>query len=230
FEHIAADLGWMKKPAGALLVLAIVAVVAGSSWHLRQYLNEARSNAPRPENMIINTAGSPSFGPANAPVTIIEISDFECPFCRKASVTLQGVVDAYTGKVRVVFKNFPLDQACNRMIKRPFHENACAAAAASMCASQNGYFWPFAKKLFNSALDRQAILDTAASFGFGQAEFETCMASGSAVDAVKLDIEDCIKAGVDSVPVFLVNGRKLVGAQTPATFRAVIDEELAASR
>ena len=91
------------------------------------------------------TPSHPALAP-DAPVTIVEISDFECPYCQKASQTLAELRTLYPGKLRLVFRNFPLDESCNKLLKRQIHENACAAARAAFCAGEQGQFWPYAEK------------------------------------------------------------------------------------
>jgi protein-disulfide isomerase/uncharacterized membrane protein len=224
------DWGWVKGPAGLLLVLICAALVIGSSLYLRADLGKVRENYLKIPRILMNTAGAPSIGPEGARVTVVEISDFECPFCRQAARTLDEVLKDYPGKVRLVFKHYPLDNACNPNVTRPFHARACDAAKASVCAAAKGFFWPYAKKLLAGDIDRKSLVEYAVHLGLDPAEFEACLSSQATADLLKRDISACNELGLDGVPVFLINGRKIVGAQPPEVFKAVIEEELAATR
>ncbi|MBI5524738.1 MAG: thioredoxin domain-containing protein [Deltaproteobacteria bacterium] len=227
-EHLAEESRWLRRRPGALFAAVCVAAIAGSCVHLRTHLDGCRKEQIE-KRFGIDTTGRPSIGPESARVAVVEISDFECPFCRKASGTLANVLDGYRGKVKLVFMHFPLDNACNPAINRAFHRNACLAARAAWCAGSRGFFWKYAKTLFEGALDRPALIKTAKGAGLDPAAFEACLDSKEAADAIARDIDAGMAINVhkEGVPYFLVNGRKIVGAVPPAKFKELIDAELA---
>ena len=185
-------------------------------------------DAPRVD-LVIATA--PSHGPTTAPLTIVEVSDFECPFCRRTAATLKELLALYPGQIRVVFRHFPLDQACNSLLTRPLHEHACEAARAAVCAAQRDpeRFFALADKLFaGDAADfsSEAITQAVAAVGLASPEFDACQKGQAAADVVARDIRECNAAGVRGVPVLFINGRAVRGALPLATYQEVIDEEL----
>lgn len=252
------DLGALAQvPAAALLTIYVLLAV-GSSWLVRAKLAELRTlsaaspaaktadrlaasatggaAAPatqqaRPEPRIdLDSQTAPTLGPPTAKVTIVEISDFECPFCQRASGTLKEVLAAYPGQIRVVFRHFPLDQACNPLLKRPVHENACAAARAAVCAAGRGKFWPLAEKLFAGSTDPEDLLAARRELRLDDAEQTACLARPETAAVVAADIAAATQAGITAVPVFLINGRPLRGARPLADFRRIIDGELASAQ
>jgi protein-disulfide isomerase/uncharacterized membrane protein len=231
-RHITEDWKWVRGPAGIGLALVTTAAVAGSSLYLRSDLQSARMIAAsqRVPRVHVDVRDAPAAGPENAPLTIVEISDFECPFCRQASATLERVLEEYKGKYRLYFKHFPLDNACNPSVGRPFHTKACEAAGAAACAQMRGAFWPYVKMLLSGPIGRESLLGYAKAAGLDPGWFGRCLASAEAAGAVARDVKSGMEMRLDGVPVFIFNGRKVVGAQPPETFRSVIEEELAAAR
>jgi protein-disulfide isomerase len=163
-------------------------------------------------------ADGPAKGPANAPVTIVEFSDFQCPFCSRVKPTVQQVMEAYPGKVRVVFRHFPLDN----------HDLAPKAAEASLCAHDQGKFWEYHDVLFQNQnnLGPEALRQHAQTVGLQAEPFEQCLSSGKHAQKVKKDMEDGRRAGVSGTPAFFINGRMISGAQPFEEFRRLIDAEL----
>lgn len=159
----------------------------------------------------------PSRGNAQAPITIVEFADFQCPYCSRAAATLEKVVGAYQGKVRVVFRHFPLS----------FHEKAPKAAEAGACADEQGKFWEMHDALFESQeLEPDALKAQAQKLGLDAAKFDECLDSGRTAALVKRDMAAGQKAGVTGTPAFFINGRVLSGAQPEDEFHKVIDQEL----
>jgi protein-disulfide isomerase len=162
--------------------------------------------------------GSASKGPADALVTIVESSDFECPFCKRAAPTLAQLETAYAGKLRIVFKHNPL----------PMHSNALPAANAAEAAGAQGKFWPMHDKLFAAAsLDRAALEQAATELKLDLKAFRAALDGQRFAERIKRDQELVRGVGAGGTPTFFINGRKLVGAQPIERFRAVIDAELA---
>ncbi len=163
---------------------------------------------------------SPAKGPADALVTIVESSDFECPFCKRAAPTLKQVEETYRGKVRFVFKHNPL----------PFHARALPAAiAAEEARAQGGdtKFWAMHDLLFAApALDEAALQQAAREAGVDAAKLKEALAAGRHKERIERDQKLVQSVGATGTPSFFVNGRKLVGAQPFPAFQALIDEEL----
>lgn len=163
-------------------------------------------------------AVGPSLGPEDAPVTIIEFSDFQCPYCAAAVPTIEQVMSAYPSEVRLVFRAFPL----------PFHDNAYKAAEAGFCADEQGQFWPMSDWMFGhqDQLALTYLKQEAMTLGLDSAQFDACLDSGQYTSRVEEDIQAGEEAGVSGTPTFFINGRLLLGAQPFESFKKIIDEEL----
>ncbi len=163
----------------------------------------------------------PTRGEASAPITIIEFADFECPYCARATDTVEKVMAAYPGKVRLVFRHFPLS----------FHPKAPKAAEASACADEQGKFWAFHDALFESQeLELEAMKLQAARLGLDAKKFDACLDTGRMLPTVKKDMAAGQVAGVTGTPAFFINGVLLSGAQPEDAFRKIIDQELATAK
>ena len=160
-------------------------------------------------------------GNADAPVTIIEFADFQCPFCSRAEPVLKEVLAKYQGKVKLSYRDFPLSQ---------IHPNAKISAEASRCALAKGKFWEMHDAMFaeQSKLDEEALVKTAAGLGMDRNSFATCLKSGKYEAAVQQDFQAGSEAGVNATPTFFINGEFLSGAQSDADFIQIIDRQLAA--
>jgi protein-disulfide isomerase len=174
-----------------------------------------------PPRVEVNYAGHPQRGPADAPVTIIEFSDFQCPYCKRAEPIINEVREKYGDKVKLVYMDFPLS----------FHEHAMGAATAARCAADQGKFWEYHDQLFEnqSKLDPNDLKATAKKVGLDETKFDQCLASDKVKDEINADVEQGHNLGVDGTPAFFINGRPLSGAQPATAFSQVIDEELGGS-
>jgi protein-disulfide isomerase len=161
-------------------------------------------------------------GSADAPVTILEFGDFQCPFCGKVEPVLQDLLDKYKGNVKLAYRDFPLSQ---------IHQHAEMAAEASRCALKQGKYWEMHDAMFadQAKLDKADLVKTAASLGMDQEPFESCLKSGKDKAMVEEDIEAGSHAGVNATPTFFINGEFLGGAQSEADFVTIIDRQLAAA-
>ena len=170
----------------------------------------------------VTTAGAPVRGPNDALVTIVEFSDFHCPFCRKVQPVLEQVRAKYADKVKFVFRDYPIDN---------LHPQARAAAEAGQCANEQGKFWEFHDKVFAGDSDASpATLDRfAKEVGLDLTAFETCRSSGKYKSHVAKSNQEGARLGITGTPTFFINGRMLVGAQSAESFSRVIEEELAAA-
>jgi protein-disulfide isomerase len=168
----------------------------------------------------VATSGAPILGASTAPVTIVEFSDFHCPFCRKIQPVLDQVRAKYGDKIKLVFRDFPLDS---------LHPQARVAAEAARCATEQGKFWEFHDKLFKNDPDvSQATLGRfAREVGMDVTAFEGCRTAGKYKDSIQASVVEGGKLGITGTPTFFINGRILVGAQPVDAFARIIDEELA---
>lgn len=178
---------------------------------------------PQPPKLLedpvtIRTAGSPVRGAADAPVTLVEFSDFQCPYCSVAVGKLNAVLDAYPGKVKLIFKEFPLDT----------HSQAALAADAAIAAHQQGKFWQMHDALFahRKELSRPLIVSLARQVGLDMKRFEADLDSTETKKTVERDIDDGDKAGVEGTPSVFLNGRKYNGSLELPAIKNVIDQEL----
>jgi protein-disulfide isomerase len=165
------------------------------------------------------TAVGPSRGPANAPVTLIEFSDFQCPYCERVQPALRQVFATYGDKVRLVYRDFPLEM----------HPDAGRAAAAATCAGEQGKFWEMHENIFSNqtALAAQRLSLYAGEIGVDSVKFEACMAEPRHAKALEASMAEAESLGVRGTPAFFINGRMLVGAQPFEAFARIIDDELA---
>lgn len=168
----------------------------------------------------IPSEGYPSIGPADAPIVIVEFSDFQCPFCKQWHQSVYApLLAAYPGQIRVVYRHLPLTS---------IHPDAQAAAEAAMCANDQNKFWEFHDKLFGGeALGAGVYAEYASALGLDLQKFETCVNARTYQRAVQADSDFALNLGINSTPTFFVNGLAIVGAQPLSVFQQVIDKELA---
>jgi protein-disulfide isomerase len=159
----------------------------------------------------------PSKGSADGVVTIIEFSDFQCPYCKRVITTLEQVLQAYQGKIRLVFKHAPL----------PGHPEAYKAAQASVCAAEQDRFWEYHDRLFNSSdFSAKTLKRIADELNLNRNRFEACFDSESSRAVVARDLQEAKKIGVQGTPTFVINGRLYRGALSFEAFKTAIDQEL----
>jgi protein-disulfide isomerase len=175
---------------------------------------------PRALRVFVPTDGEPTLGPATAPVTIVEFSDFQCPFCQRVQPTLKTLLRDYPDKVRLVYRDFPLPQ---------LHREAKKAAEAARCAGEQGKFWEYHDLLYaNPARQREPDLRRYADqLGLEESRFTDCLRSGRHVATVERGMADGKKLGVSGTPSFFVNGAPVIGAQGLDEFKAIVERELA---
>lgn len=178
---------------------------------------EIRVNLSQPELPVLNVSSDddPWTGTAQAPVTIVEFSDFECPYCRRSVPILKELLEKYPGKLKLVYRDFP----------GPNHQQALSAAQAAQCAAEQGRFWEYHDALFTREAQTTAwnFSSLAEDLGLHQSPFNACMKENRYREEVLKDLQDGLKLGVTSTPTFFINGRPLVGARPLADFQAIID-------
>jgi protein-disulfide isomerase len=176
---------------------------------------------PRRPSFPVEVGNAPFAGGKDAKVTIVEFSDFQCPFCAKGADLLRDIKKKYGDKVKVAFKNFPL----------PFHNHAEMAAVASLCANEQsmGAFWKMHDEMFanQESLDKDGLKKLATKAGLKVDDFDKCLSENKYLAQVRADMEEGKKLKVKSTPTFFVNGQLINGAQPLEVFAELIDEELA---
>jgi protein-disulfide isomerase len=181
-----------------------------------------RLQPPAAIRVQVSTEGAPVRGAADAPVTIVEFSDFECPFCKQTNPTLKQLLERYPGKVRLAYRDFPLDS---------IHPQARRAAEAARCAQDQGKFWEYHDVLFTQSpqLALEDLRRYAGQVGLDVTKFDGCLAAGVHKAAVQRDLDEGNRLGVTGTPAFFINGRTLTGAQPLEAFTRLIEQELAST-
>jgi protein-disulfide isomerase len=214
-----------RKGRTAILVGAAALVGLAAGWLAFRTSDGATGDRPAVESGVdivegVDVSHDPVLGPADAPVTIVEFSDFECPFCsRFARETAPALRRQYGDDIRWIFVNYPLQS---------IHPNAYEAALAGECAAEQERFWPFYDALFSGRyqLTRGDYARAAAEIGLDEPRFEACYENADPAAEVALDIEEGQKFYILGTPTFYVNGKRMEGAQRPEAFAAVIDSIL----
>jgi len=190
---------------GILIIFALLAVVFVAGCSTTGYVVKARG---------LNVAGSD-----NATVTILEYSDFQCPFCGQAEPTIKQILDKYPNDVRVIYKHFPLSQI------HPYSEKAAEAAE---CAADQGKFWEMHDIMFanQNNLYTNSLKQYAKDIGLNTDDFNSCLDSGAMKPRVDNDLRDGGEAGVRGTPAFFVNGRLISGAQPFSVFDSAVKNAL----
>ncbi len=173
-----------------------------------------------PLRMKVDGAGRPAKGAADAPVTMIEFSDFQCPYCANLSRTLHQVLDVFGKEVLLVYRQFPLTQ---------LHPNAQEAAEASLCADEQGRFWQMHDLMFQDQrqLKAEDLKADATKLNLDSTNFGQCLDSHRYAGKIKEDVREGSSLGVSGTPAVFINGRMLAGAQSYDEIAKVIREELA---
>jgi protein-disulfide isomerase len=186
----------------------------GSKYDVAVYLKEPQS----PMIQVAMEKDDPVLGPSNAPLTIFEFSDYQCPACRRTHAVVRELQQLYNDRIRWVFKNFPM----------PGHKWARGAAMAAFCAAEQGKFWEYHDLLFSSHedLSPQHLLELAKGLGLQQDTFINCLDAGKSQANVERHIEEGKKFGLDTTPTFIINNRLVSGAPPADRLKEIIDEEL----
>jgi protein-disulfide isomerase/uncharacterized membrane protein len=219
-----------KNYAAIVLGCVFVAVIAlkgmdkveGSATDFDDMANQTLGAAPIAVNA---TPGVfPSIGPDNAPITIVEFSDFQCPFCRLGAMTLNTVLNRYPKDVRVVFRNFPLDMSCNPKVDHPMHTVSCEAARIGLCAQKQDKFEPFYDTVFENQADLVPgkPLELAKPLGLDMNALSACTSSPDTNNRVLADIEEATHLNVNSTPTFFVNGLRVDGVRPVPVWDRII--------
>jgi protein-disulfide isomerase/uncharacterized membrane protein len=174
----------------------------------------------------IDLSRAPVLGRPDAPVTVVEFGDFECPICRSAFWLYKSLLKEYGDRVRIAFKHFPLDQKCNGRLGSSPHPNACLAAKAAVFAQEQGKFWEHAEALFGHTQPLTQEVLAAAAEGIGldmKAWWDFMRTKETGGDVILKDIDEARRIGATGTPAFFFNGRRLEAAHNPRLVRAVVD-------
>jgi protein-disulfide isomerase len=206
-----------------ILILPLVFFLGLGSGYLLWGRNSAAPAAeitPGSKRVNVSAGDAPSLGPKNAPITIIEFSDYQCPYCKLwHDDVYDRLLANYPAKVRFVYRDLPLTG----------HSEALPAAEAAQCAGAQNAYWEYHDDLFGQqyGLSRSAYLQYAQDLGLNVAAFTTCIDSHRYQSKVKDSLNYAIGVGVQSTPTFFINGIAVIGAESYETFKQIIDQELA---
>ena len=215
-----------RRPPSPLIYLMIpLAFLLGLGTG--NFLWADASGSQRDANQLLNMSAlvddDPSLGPDDAPVVIVEFSDYQCPYCQIwHQQVFPQIVQAYGDQVRFVYRDLPI----------PGHPQALPAAIAANCAGEQGSYWQFHDRLFSGVYDlgRSAYEMYAQELNLDVEEFTACLDSGRNQTEPQQDYQDAQRIGVNSTPTFVINGQIVVGAQPFEAFQSVIDDALAAGQ
>ncbi len=178
----------------------------------------AQSTRLLDDPVAISTTGAPVTGPANAPITLVEFSDFQCPYCVAAIPQLQALLKAYPTQVKLIFKQFPLE----------IHSQAAFAATAALAAQHQEKFWAMHDALFahHDNLSRENVLAIAQNLGLNMRRFEADLNAPETMQTIQRDIADGDRAGVQGTPTIFINGQKFNGPIRMEVLQPVLNNEL----
>jgi protein-disulfide isomerase/uncharacterized membrane protein len=229
------DLYYRNAIKGLLIggiLLASVVGVAGSQFISKSLTGDDRvrlakikENLTRLKPITVGIKNRPFKGSANAAVTVVEFSDFLCPFCAKAAKYLKLAESGNHDTARFVFRHYPLDKSCNRNLRSDVHPGACLLAEGSVCADEQNKFWEYHDIAFETKgkISRSVVMDIASNIGLDSSAFKSCLNSGQGLRVVSEDINAAAKAGVNSTPTLFVNGRKLRGVPKPWVLNEILE-------
>ena len=223
--------------AGFSLLMAVgigVNVLTPHGLTDAQWLERLANLEQAPVVPVQVSPGDATFGPVQAPYAVIEFSDFLCPFCAEAALDLERLRKEMGDRLHIVFKHLPLDEACNTYVPATLHKGACLAAFAAVCAQKAGRFWQMHDRLFTSVPnlahgDVQAqLVGMAKDIGLDGTQFKECLEDDNTRTQVTDDIEEAVRVGRLSTPLFLLNGRAFyrkpydLGNQAPKAIGALM--------
>jgi protein-disulfide isomerase/uncharacterized membrane protein len=213
------------------ILLASVVGVAGSQFlskslteNDRERLAKIRENLLKQKPQFIEIKNRPFMGSNDAKLTVVEFSDFLCPYCAKASSYLKLAEYGNHEKARFVFRHYPLDKSCNKRLSSNVHPGACLLAEGAVCAYEQDKFWEYHDMAFEikGRISSSVVLNIASNIGLDLNAFKSCMGSGRGLKVVKKDIEAAFNAGVKATPTLFINGRILRGVPKPWVLNEIL--------
>ncbi|MDR3554842.1 MAG: thioredoxin domain-containing protein [Syntrophobacteraceae bacterium] len=193
------------------------AVTQYAHAHEAQYHVRVFITAPRPPKVEIDIGHAPTLGPKNAPVTVVEFSDYQCPACRASHPVEKQVRAAFGDKLRWVYKEYPLQM----------HSFAFPAAEAGLCAEDQGKFWQYQDELYSTPdLSVPNMIALAVKLGMSKEQFSKCVNGAKYKAMVQRSIQQAVQAGIDKTPTYVINGMVVIGGPGLDRFKSIINEEL----
>jgi protein-disulfide isomerase/uncharacterized membrane protein len=215
---------------GAILLIAVIGL-AGSQFvtqsltgNEKERLAKVTENLSRQKPRFIDVNNRPFMGSENANLTVVEFSDFLCPYCARAAKYLKLAASGNHDKARFVFRHYPLDKACNNRLSSNVHPGACILAEGAVCAQEQRRFWSFHDIAFETKgkISRSVVENIAERIDLDLKTFNSCLDSGRARKVVIEDIQAAGNAGVTGTPTLFINGRKLRGVPKPWVLNEII--------
>lgn len=229
------DFSKWKVFSGLVLSSFVVSTVllnslANDSNSKEEALLIANSILSNPRVSVKTDPSLPSIGNVNAPMTIVEFSDFQCPYCRLGAINVNSLMNRFPNQVRMIFRNFPLNQNCNSMVQSVVHPAACEAARIAVCGFKQGKF----QTVYETLFDNQSSLAVGGTLNLilqkipslNETQFRSCEASSETTMAIYRDVEDARNLGIKSTPTFFVNGLKVEGALPLSVWEILIEKML----
>lgn len=193
----------------------------------RYYSEKALKEFEQAKAENFDLAGTPFKGPADAPIKVVEFSDFLCPYCRQLADGLGAFLPQTAGRVALYYKQYPMDNACNESLKQQLHPGACVVALGGVCAAEQNRFWPYHDRVFakqGQMTTRQEVQKAAAEAGLDAAAFGACMDRPAILERLRAQIREGTAAGVKGTPAIFLNGRRVTRMND---FVAMIEKESA---
>jgi protein-disulfide isomerase len=221
------DLYYRNAIKGLLIggiIFISVAGVAGSQFIAksltgddRELLAQLKTYLAKQPIRAVKADNRPEMGSDDGAVTVVEFSDFLCPFCAKAAKYLKLAESSNHDTTRFVFRHYPLDTSCNRNLRSDVHPGACLLAEGSVCANEQNRFWEYHDIAFETKgnISQPVVMDIASDIGLDLVAFQSCLNSGRGLRVVEEDIKAATQAGVKSTPTLFINGRGLRGVPKP---------------
>jgi protein-disulfide isomerase/uncharacterized membrane protein len=213
------------------IVLAAAVGVMGSQFlaksltgNDRDRLARIKENLAHQKPKFIEVKNRPFMGSADAELTVVEFSDFLCPYCAKAATYLKLSGSGNHDKARFVFRHYPLDKSCNRRLSKDMHPGACLLAEGAVCAHEQDKFWEYHDIAFETKgrISGPVVHNIAANIGLDLNAFKSCLDSGRGLRVVKEDLAAGVKAGVTATPTLFINGRILRGVPKPWVLNEIL--------
>lgn len=232
------QLGFKPRPVTHAIILGLIFGVGWLTMYSKVLSAHGKQRIPLEDMMKAYNAQSlydikvdpqwPMWGNPDAKVTIVEYSEFECPFCRLSAYNFRPYLQEFKKDIRYYFVHYPLDNKCNPYLNYPMHPKSCMVAEAAVCAQKQGHFWSFHDELFRLKrnLNKANVLKLAKEEKMNLAEFNKCWDSPQTKEQVLKDIEDGYRIHIRGVPAIFINGKKLKYWRDPKFVRAVIKEEI----
>ena len=219
----------------AALLLSISSGLTVSFFHSEKYQGIDRGKIQKflesytnLQRMAVKTDSSPAKGSTNPKLTLVEFSDFNCSYCRTASLVLDRLLHEYGGDLQIVYKHLPHDKTCNPYEQYVSPKKSCELSKASICAQKQGKFWEYHDLLFGASQPEiaEAIIPFAQKAGINEENFKACLNDPVTQQLLLEDIEEAHRLGAQSTPTFFLNGRMIQGLPPTSLLHTLIQREI----